>query len=135
MGPCNSGQWARRPIDSLWFVMTGPSSCFGLVGLLRASVGLVDKSPVGENMGHAAIDGVPDAGLGLIGNGDHGLAPIGLGHVVQQQLGHVAGPKHLVDGRKSGRALLRTEIRPEYAVWGALPPEELACAARRPSPG
>lgn len=85
-------------------------------------------------MGDAAIDGVSDSGLSFVGNGDDGFAAVGHRHV-QQQLRHVAGAEHLVDGGEPRRPLLRAEVRGEHAVRRAFAAEEFACAAGRAGPG
>ena len=84
----------------------------------------------GEDVSNAAVHRISDSGLGFVGNGDDGLAAVG-GRHVQQQLRHVAGAEHLVYGGEPRGALLRAEIGGEHALRRALPPEELACAARR----
>lgn len=84
-------------------------------------------------MGDAAVDGVAEAGLGLVGDGEHRLAALRDGDV-EQQLRHVARPEHLVDRREPRRPLLRPEVGREHAVRRALPPQELARPARRPRP-
>ena len=77
----------------------------------------------------AAVDGVLGAGLGLVGEGVHGvLALVRLDLV--QELAHVAGAEDLVHVRELLR-LLRREVRREDAVRHALPPQELARRARR----
>lgn len=79
-------------------------------------------------MRDAAINGVSNPGLSFISNSDDGLVAI-RNRYVQQQLGHVAGSEHLVNGGEAGRSLLRAEVRGEDAIGGALPPQELACPA------
>lgn len=80
-------------------------------------------------MRNTAIDRIPNPSLSLISDRDHGLAPLVQRHV-QQQLGRVAGPEHLVNGGEARRAVLVAEVGSENAVGGALPPQELASAAR-----
>lgn len=72
-------------------------------------------------MGNATINGVTDPGLGLIGNGNDGLATVVDGEV-EEEFGHVASPKHLMYGGEPGGALLRAEIWGEYAIRCAFPP-------------
>ena len=83
----------------------------------------------GEDVGDAAIDGISNPGLSFISDGDDGLTAISHRHM-QQQLGHIAGTKHLVNCGKPSRALLRAEIRRKNAVSCTLPPQELACTTR-----
>lgn len=75
----------------------------------------------------AAVDGVPDPRLGLIGEGVDGVLPLVLGELVEE-LCDVAGAEDLVDVRELLR-LLRRKIRREDAPWHALPPQELAGCA------
>lgn len=82
-----------------------------------------------EDVSDAAIDGVSEAGLRLVANGDDGVEAL-VRRDVEEQLRHVARPKHLVHRREVGGALLRVEIRREYAPGHALPPQELACPTR-----
>lgn len=79
-------------------------------------------------MGNTAVDRVPDPGLCLIGNGDDGLAPVGLRYM-SKKLGHVAGTEDFVYSGEARRTLLRAEVGREDAVGGALSPEELAGTA------
>jgi hypothetical protein len=85
----------------------------------------------GEDLGDAAVDGVPEPGLRLVGDGDDGLAAVGDGEV-GQQLGGVAGAEHLVDGGEARGALVAAEVGREHALRHAPPAQELARAARRP---
>ena len=85
----------------------------------------------GEDLGDAAVDGVAEPGLRLVGDGDDGLAAVGLGQV-REQLGGVACAEDLVDGREPGRALVRAEVGREDALRHAPPAQELARPARRP---
>ena len=82
-----------------------------------------------EDLGDAAVDGVPEPGLRLVGDGDDGLAAVGHGEV-GQQLGGVAGAEHLVDGGEVRRALLVAEVGREDAAAHALAAQELARPAR-----
>lgn len=77
----------------------------------------------------AAVDGVAQPHVGLVGEGVDGvLALVGLELV--EELGDVAGAEDLVDvGEFLG--LVRREVRREHALRLALPPEELAGGARR----
>ena len=81
-----------------------------------------------EDVSDTTIDRVAKSGLSLIGNGHRGLAPVVLGHV-QQQLGRVAGPEHLVYGREARNPMLVAEVGGKDAVGRALAPQELACPA------
>ena len=83
----------------------------------------------GEDLRDAAVDGVAEPGLRLVGDGDDGLAAVGDGEV-GQQLGGVAGAEHLVDGGEVRRALLVAEVGCEDAAAHALAPQELARPAR-----
>jgi len=84
-----------------------------------------------EDVGDAAVDGVAQPGLRLVGDGGRRLAPVGGGHLLQQ-LGRVAGAEHLVDGRELRRPVLGAEVGSEHALRRALAPQELAGATRRP---
>jgi len=84
----------------------------------------------GEDVGDAAIDGVAEAGLRLVGDSDGGLGAVGE-RQVGEQLGHVAGAEHLVDGGEVRRPLLVAEVWREHAPAHALAPQKLARAARR----
>lgn len=79
-------------------------------------------------MGNTSVDRVPEPGLSLITDGDHRIEPL-VNRDMEEELRHVTRPKHLVDGRKMSRALLRVEIRREHATRHALPSQELACPA------
>lgn len=83
----------------------------------------------GEDVGDAAVDGVPEPGLRLVTNGDHGVGPL-LHRDVEEELRHVTSSEHLVHRREMSRALLRVEMRRKYAPCHTLPPQELACPAR-----
>jgi len=85
----------------------------------------------GEDLRDAAVDGVAEPGLRLVGDGDDGLAAVGDGEV-GQQLGGVAGAEHLVDGGEARGALVAAEVGREHALRHAPPAQELARAARRP---
>lgn len=76
----------------------------------------------------AAVDGVLHAGLRLVGQRVDGVFPLMREHLLQQ-LAHVARPEDLVHVTELLR-LLRREIRREYALRQALPPQELARRAR-----
>ena len=80
-------------------------------------------------MGDAAVDGVAEARLGLVADGDDGVQAL-VGRDLEQQLGHVAGAEHLVHRREVRRALLRVEVGREDAPAHALAPQELARPAR-----
>jgi hypothetical protein len=84
-----------------------------------------------EDVGDAAVDGVAQPGLRLVGDGGRRLAPVGGGHLLQQ-LGRVAGAEHLVDGRELRRPVLGAEVGSEHALRRALAPQELAGATRGP---
>lgn len=94
-------------------------------------VELSDLLLEGEDVGDAAVDGVLQACLGLVGDGDGGLAAFGHGEV-HEELGDVAGAEDLVDSREVGGALLVAEVGGEDAPPRALPPQELASPAGRP---
>ena len=79
-------------------------------------------------MGDAAVDGVAEARLGLVADGDDGIEAL-VRRDLEQQLGDVAGAEHLVHRREVRRALLRVEVGREDAAAHALAPEELARAA------
>jgi len=81
----------------------------------------------------AAVDGVLDARLGLVGERAHGVLPLVRQQLVEQ-LGHVAGAEHLVHVGELLR-LLRREVGREHAPRQALAPQELARRARRPGTG
>jgi len=80
-------------------------------------------------VGDAAVDGVAQPGLRLVGDGDGGLRAVGE-RQVREKLGHVAGAEHLVDGGEVRRALLVAEVGREDAAAHALAPQELARPAR-----
>ena len=82
----------------------------------------------GEDVGDAAVDGVAEARLGLVADGDDGVQAL-VGRDLEQQLGHVAGAEHLVHRREVRRALLRVEVGREDAPAHALAPQELASPA------
>lgn len=79
-------------------------------------------------MRNAAVDGVPDASLCFIANGDNGVESL-VGGYAQEELGHIARTKHLVH-RCEMRPALRIEVWGEDAIPHALSPQELACTAR-----
>lgn len=83
-------------------------------------------------MSDAAVDGVTEAGLGLVTDGDDGVEALVVGDVVEE-LGDVTCSEHFVDRREMRRPLLRVEVRSEYAPRHALPPQELARSARSSS--
>lgn len=80
----------------------------------------------GEDVGHTAIDGVSDAGLGFVANCDDGVEAF-MGRYSEEELGDVAGSEHLVHRGEVGRAVLGVEVRREDAVTYALSSQELAC--------
>ena len=80
-------------------------------------------------MGDAAVDGVAEAGLRLVADGDDGVEALVRGDL-EEELGHVACAEHLVHRREVRRALLRVEVGREDAPAHALAAEELARAAR-----
>jgi hypothetical protein len=80
-------------------------------------------------VGDAAVDGVAEAGLGLVADGDDGVGAL-VRRDLEEQLGHVAGAEHLVHRREVRRALLRVEVGREDAPAHALAPQELARPAR-----
>lgn len=82
----------------------------------------------GENVSHAAINGVSNSGLSFISNGDYSLTSIRNWHM-QQELRHITRSKHLVYGGEPSRALLRAEVGGENAVRRALSPQKLARSA------
>ena len=81
-------------------------------------------------MGDAAVDGVAEARLGLVADGDDGVEAL-VRRDLEQQLGDVAGAEHLVHVGELLR-LLRREVGREHAPRQALAPQELARRARRP---
>jgi hypothetical protein len=83
-----------------------------------------------EDVGDAAVDGVAQPGLRLVGDGGRRLAPVAGGHLLEQ-LRRVAGAEHLVDGGELRRPVLRAEVWREHALRRALASQELARAARR----
>jgi hypothetical protein len=83
-----------------------------------------------EDVGDAAVDGVAQPGLRLVGDGGRRLAPVARGHLLEQ-LRRVAGAEHLVDGCELRRPVLRAEVWREHALHRALASQELARAARR----
>lgn len=72
----------------------------------------------------AAVDGVAEAGLGLVGEGVDGVLALGGGQLLEE-LRDVAGSEHLVDVAEL-LGLVRREVRREHAVLRALPPLYLA---------
>lgn len=84
----------------------------------------------GKNCGHAAVDRIGESSLRFVADGQHSIATSWRRNV-QQQLGHIAGPKNLVHSGKLGSPLLGTEVRRKNATSHTLPAEELASAARR----
>lgn len=87
-----------------------------------------------KDMADASVNGILHPRLSLVSDAHHRLAPVG-GPNVEQHLGDVARSEHLVDRREPCGALLRVEVGSEDAVRGALAPQKLARAARRPGPG
>lgn len=85
-------------------------------------------------MGDAAINGVLEPGLSLVGDRDGGLKAVGQ-RQVHEQLPDIASPKDLVDGGEVGSTLLVAEVGCEDATGHALPPEKLAGTAGRPKTG
>ena len=72
----------------------------------------------------AAVDGVAETHVGLVGKGIDGVLSLVRAQLVEE-LGDVAGPEDLVDVRELLR-LVRGKVRGEDAVRLALPAEELA---------
>lgn len=93
-------------------------------------IGLNLPEPVLENgdEAHAAVDGVLQARLCLVGQRVHGVLALRRVELVEQ-LGHVAGAEDLVQVRELLRQV-RWEIRREHALLRALPPLQLARRAR-----
>ena len=85
-------------------------------------------------MGDAAIDGIADAGLSFVADGDDGVEPSVSGDV-EEELGSVACTENLVNGGEMSCPLFRIEVRSEDAAADALAPQELASAAGPVSPG
>nr|GLL40678.1 hypothetical protein BHE74_00054844 [Ipomoea trifida] len=56
-------------------------------------------------MGDAAVDGVAEAGLSFVADGDDGVEPL-VDRNVEEELGDVAGAEHLVHRREMGGPLL-----------------------------
>jgi hypothetical protein len=79
----------------------------------------------GEDGGDAAVDGIGEARLGLVADGEHSVAAARHGNV-EQQLGHIAGAEDFMHGGEARGALLRPEVGREDAAAHALPPQELA---------
>lgn len=80
-------------------------------------------------MSDTTIDRVSKASLGLIADGDNCIESL-VSRYMQQKLGHVARPEHLVHCCKVPGTLLRVEVGCEYAPAHALPPQELASPTR-----
>lgn len=80
-------------------------------------------------MSDTTIDRVSKASLGLIADGDDRIESL-VSRYVQQKLGHVARPEHLVHCCEVSGTLLRVEVGCEYAPTHALPPQELASPTR-----
>lgn len=99
-----------------------------LLGVDEVGLNLVEAVLEDGDEADAAVDRVSEAELGLVRQRVHRVLP--LGHVeVAEDLGHVAGPEHLVDVGELLR-LVRREVRGVHALQRALPPEKLARRAR-----
>lgn len=76
---------------------------------------------------NAAVDGVTEAGVGLVSEGVDGVVAL-VGRDLGENLADVAGAEHLVDfGELLG--LVGVEVRGENAVRGAPPLQKLASRA------
>ena len=73
----------------------------------------------------AAVNRISEAHVGFVSQGVDGVLALMRVELVEQ-LRDVAGAKHLVDVRKL-LGLVRWEVRREYALRLALPPEKLTC--------
>lgn len=80
-------------------------------------------------MGDAAINGVPNPSESFVAESDDGVKAA-VRRNPHQQFGGVASSEHPMHGGEVGGALIGVEIRCEHATSYALPPEELARAAR-----
>ena len=78
----------------------------------------------------AAVDGVSEAHVGLVGERVDGVLAL-VGVELVEDLGHVAGAEDAVHVHELLR-VVRREIGRKHAVWMALAPQELARRARRP---
>ena len=117
----HASAWIVRKTKTMMMTVVDMSFC---TSTTRATYLLLE----GEDVGDAAVDGVAEARLGLVADGDDGVQAL-VGRDLEQQLGHVAGAEHLVHRREVRRALLRVEVGREDAAAHALAPEELARAA------
>lgn len=100
-----------------------------LSGIVEIKLNLLQPLLEDGNEPHAAVDGVAEPGLGLVGQRVDGVFPL-RGAQLVENLGDIASAEHLVDvGKFLG--LVRWEVRREHALLGALPPEKFAGCARR----
>lgn len=76
-------------------------------------------------MSDATIDGVSEASLSLVANGDDSVETLVDGNM-KEEFGDVAGSEDLVNCSEVGSALLGVEIRGEYATGNTLSSQELA---------
>ncbi|RZR94107.1 hypothetical protein BHM03_00022727 [Ensete ventricosum] len=74
-----------------------------------------------EDVGDATVDGVLQPGSSLVGDGERRLRPVG-DRKLQEELGRVARPEHLVD---------RGEVRSSLFIAEAKPSGQTACKQRK----
>jgi hypothetical protein len=91
--------------------------------------GLLDPELEDGDVGHASVDGVAEARVGLVGERVDGILPLRVRELVEE-LGDVAGAEHPVHVGELDRVVGR-EVGREHAPPRALAPEELARRARR----
>lgn len=79
----------------------------------------------GHDSRNTSIHRIGQASLSLIAHGDNSFMATG-GADAKQELRHIAGAEHLVDGGEAGGALVGAEVRGKDASSNTLPAEELA---------
>jgi len=84
----------------------------------------------GEDVTNAAIDGISQSSLCLVGYGDNCLAAFWHGDM-QQKLGYVARPENLMNCGEMCGAFIKTEVWSEHAAFRAFPSQKPAGSARR----
>jgi len=100
-----------------------------LLGVVEFGLQLLEAVLEDGDETHAAIDGVPQTRLGLVGEGLNRVLALRRVEFVEK-LGDVARPEHLVHVGKALR-VVRRKIRREHALLRALPALNLAGGARR----
>ena len=114
----------EEPLHGLWADVSGEL----LLGIEKVDLDMAEALLEDRDEADAAVDGVAEARLGLVGEGLDGVIALG-GSELVEELADVAGAEDAVD---AGEALwvVRWEVRRENALLRALPTQELARRAR-----